>query len=478
MNAPRDTQGWLRSASDLLAAFRSGEWSPVDAIARSLATVRTADKKLTCAISVLDDEAVTRAEESAARWRTGSARALEGVPFGIKDVFDLRGTVTTSGSRVHKDRRSNTTAVAVQRLLDAGAIPVSKDATTEWAVGGPHNLVHGPTRNPWDTTRWAGGSSMGSAAAVAAGAFPFALGTDAGGSIRIPAAYCGVTGLKPTSGLVPRTGATPLSWTTETVGSIAASAADAALMLQVIAGHDPLDAQSLRARFSAPPARDRLDGLRIGLPGRYFTDGCDAAVTGGFEALVSTVTALGATCVDVDIPSAEQAHVIGYQVLFTEAWAIHAARADVFGEYDPVALKRISRGSWTSAHDYLLMLSFRAQLQRELENAFEKADLLLMPGTPATAPKLDTLCVSINGTMVPMYEAQSRATMMCNLSGVPAVMIPSGLSDVGLPVAAQLVGRPLREDMLLSVAMACQAANGLMRLEPGAELPASSRNDL
>jgi aspartyl-tRNA(Asn)/glutamyl-tRNA(Gln) amidotransferase subunit A len=449
----------LRSALALLDAYRSGATDPVEGVRLSLEHLSTADRTLNCTVTLLEDQALRAARESARRWRQGIARPLEGVPFGIKDVFDLAGVVTTGGSRVHRDRVATGTAEAVRRLCDAGAVPVSKDATTEWAIGGPHNPLHGPVRNPWDTDRWAGGSSTGSAAAVAAGAFPFALGSDAGGSIRIPSAYCGVTGLKPTNGLVSRRGALPLSWTTESVGPIAASAVDAALMLTVIAGHDPHDPQSLAAGFTPAEVADgRLEGIRVGLPGGYFTEACDAAVLDGFNRFVATLAGLGATVVDVDLPAADAARRIGYHVLFTEAWTVHAAHADRFAEYDPVGLGRLSRGSGTSTRDYLRMLVFRNELQREFEAAFARADILVMPGTPAAAPTLDDLCVTINGAKVPMYEAQSRATMICNLSGVPALMLPTGFTGDGLPVAGQVVAPPLREDLCIRVAAAFQHA--------------------
>ena len=204
----------------------------------------------------------------------------------------------------------------------------------------------------------------------------------------------------------------------------------------------------------------------MGLLGDYFTQGCDDAVTAGYESLLSTVEQLGARFVQVDIPSAERAHHIGYHVLFTEAWAIHAAQRQHFEDYDPVALRRIARGSATSAQDYLLMLSFRAELQREFSTALDQADVLLMPGTPSTAPSLDDLCVEINGQRVPIYQAQSRATIMCNLSGAPAVMVPTGLSNDGLPVAAQWVGRPHGDALLLQIAAACQKATIPIRAKP------------
>jgi aspartyl-tRNA(Asn)/glutamyl-tRNA(Gln) amidotransferase subunit A len=462
----QEIDGLLRSAAALNAAYTKGHVQPPAVVRRSLQALEAADAQLHCTVLPLPGIAMALADTSAERWTAGAPRPLEGVPFGIKDVFDLEGVLTTGGSTVTGRQPATSTAVAVQRLLDAGAIPVSKDATTEWAVGGPHNLLSGATRNPWNTTRWAGGSSTGSAAAVAAGVFPFALASDAGGSIRIPAAYCGVTGLKTTSGLVPRTGAIPLSWTTETVGPIGASPFDVALMLAVIAGADSGDPQSVDSTFVVPEPRTDLDGLRVGLLGSYFTDHCDRAVLDGYHSMIATLEQLGATCVTTDIPSAADAHLVGYHVLFTEAWAIHAPQAEHFSAYDPVALRRIARGSGTSAQDYFLMLSFRAQLQREFEAAFEAADVLLTPGTPGTAPDLDDLCVHINGTRVPMYSAQSRATVMCNLSGVPALMVPAGLSADRLPVAVQLIGPPLAEDLLLQVASTCRAASEPMPLAP------------
>ncbi|NKY89808.1 amidase [Nocardia veterana] len=456
------------SVRHLLSSYATRDRSASEVIDSAISILGTDARERGAVVTVLEESARRRARESDERWSEGVPRALEGVPFGIKDVFDLAGEVTTSGSLVDKDRVAAATAVAVERLLEAGAIPVSKDATTEWAVGGPNNLLTGSTRNPWDSARWAGGSSSGSAASVALGAFPFALASDAGGSIRIPASHCGVTGVKTTAGRVPRTGATPLSWTNETVGPIASSAEDAALMLSVIAGCDATDPQSYGPGLLMDDVENSkpLAQLRIGLPGSYFTDDSDQAVLAGYESQLQLLAAQGVRFVDVDIPSARQAHSVGYHVLFTEAWAHHSARRDRFADYCPVGLRRIARGSRTTTQQYVDMLGFRRALQAEFADALEQVDFLLMPTTPAAAPALDDLTVDINGRKVPMYEAQSRATVMCNLSGVPAVTIPSGFTTDGLPVGMQLVGLPYSEELLLGAAIALQNLTGLKHLTP------------
>jgi aspartyl-tRNA(Asn)/glutamyl-tRNA(Gln) amidotransferase subunit A len=236
-------------------------------------------------ITVIGDRADLAAEEPTRRWRAGVPRALEGIPFGVNDVIDVEGVPTTAGTKIYDGRIAQRSAEVVRRAEEAGAIAVTKDATTEFAIGGPYNPAFGPVRNPWDTSRWTGGSSTGSAASVAARCYPLAIGTDAGGSIRIPSAWCGLTGLKPTTGAVSRTGVVPLSWVTETMGPLGRSARDVALFFEVLRGHDPADPRSVQPPASRPRA-EGVSGLRLGVPVNYFLDFCDSAVRSGYDSLL------------------------------------------------------------------------------------------------------------------------------------------------------------------------------------------------
>jgi aspartyl-tRNA(Asn)/glutamyl-tRNA(Gln) amidotransferase subunit A len=437
-------------AAELLAAYRSGELSPVEVLTASRARIETYNPQINAVLTVVTDRADRAADESRRRWAQGTPRPLEGVPFGVKDVIDVEGLRTTAGSRIYAERIARRTATVVRRAEEAGAVLVAKEATTEFAIGGPHNPLFGPVRNPWDTSRWSGGSSAGSGAALAARLYPLSIGSDAGGSIRMPSAWCGLTGLKPTHGAVPRTGVVPLSPTTETVGPMSRNADDTTRLFDVIRGYDPDDPRSVRRPEPSNPRP--LAGLRLGIPTTYFLDVCDDEVRAGYDGLLAELCGAGAQLRDVTIPSAEQAQAVGYHVLFTEAAAAHAEHAHRLDEYDPVTVRRINQGLLTPAVDYLRALQFRHQLQRELAEVFDQVDLLVLPATPSTAPDLDELTVNVNGERLPLYRAQSRSTMLGNLSGVPGLVLPTGVDAAGCPVAAQLVARPHDEDLALDVA--------------------------
>ncbi|MFP5020708.1 amidase [Pseudonocardia phyllosphaerae] len=418
-------------------------------------------QELGCTIRVLHQRIGSRTPDS-------PPRLLEGVPFAVKDVIDVAGVPTTGASRTREHAAPAVeSATVVARLEAAGAVPVSKDATTEFAVGGPHAPLTGACRNPWDTERWAGGSSTGTAAAVAAGVVPFGIGTDVGGSIRLPAAWCGLTGLKPTAGAVPRTGVIPLSWTTETVGPIARDARTTALVFGLIRGADGRDPRTgpLSPLPSVQPPAD-LRGLRIARPGGYLTELCDSAVRAGLDELVGVLTDAGAEIVPGEIESAAQALPIGYEIVFTEAATLHRDDAGRWADYDPVTVARISKGITTPAVDYLRALQFRTRLQTELDAVFAEADLVVVPTTPATAPRLPDCTVVVDGQRYPLYAAQSRATMLGNLTGAPGLALPTGFAPDGCPVSAMFLAQPHDEATALRVAAFFQERTGHHRRVP------------
>jgi aspartyl-tRNA(Asn)/glutamyl-tRNA(Gln) amidotransferase subunit A len=305
---------------------------------------------------------------------------------------------------------------------------------------------------------------------VASRVVPFGLGTDVGGSVRLPSAWCGLTGLKPTAGVVPRTGVFPLSPTTETVGPLAVSAVDAALVFAVIRGpdgHDPrIGDPATFPPFEPPEEPADLAGLRIALPGGYLTELCDGAVRDGVAALVEVLTDAGASVVAGELPSAAEALPIGYQIVFTEAAALHRVNAARWSEYDPVLVRRISQGITTPAVDYLRALAFRAELQRELDTVFAAADLIVVPTCPSTAPRLPECAVVVDGVEYPLYAAQSRSTMLGNLTGAPGLALPTGFAPDGCPVSAQLIAPPHREELALRVARLFQARTDHHRRVP------------
>jgi aspartyl-tRNA(Asn)/glutamyl-tRNA(Gln) amidotransferase subunit A len=460
--------GDAEDAVALVAAYRHGRADPVDVVATALERLARAHELLNCTIRPLGETALAAAEESARRWRDGTARALEGVPFAVKDVIDVAGVPTTAGSRLHGHGAAPAeSATVVTRLVAAGAIPISKDNTTEFAVGGPHPPRFGACRNPWDPERWTGGSSTGTAATVAARVVPFGLGTDVGGSVRLPSAWCGLTGLKPTAGAIPRTGVWPLSWTTETVGPLARSARDAALLFDILRGPDGRDPRiAVLPAFEPPEEPADLAGLRIAVPGGYLSELCDASVRAGLAALVDVLVDAGARVVPGEVPSAAEALAIGYQIVFTEAAQLHRIDAERWTEYDPVTVRRISQGITTPASDYLRALQFRVELQRELDAVFAGADLIVVPTCPSTAPRLPDCTVVVDGARFPLYAAQSRSTMLGNLTGAPGLALPTGFAPDGCPVSAQLIVPPHREAVALRVARLFQARTDHHRQVP------------
>lgn len=425
----------------------------VDAVAGALKRLRQSDRDFRCTVTFLDDRALEMAEESDKRIQAGSGRLLEGIPFTVKDVIDVEGVPTTGGSRCENTGPALRSATAIALLEQQGAIPISKDSTTEFACGGPESPLTGVCLNPWDTSRWAGGSSSGTSVAVATRAVTFGIGTDVGGSIRLPSAWCGVTGLKPTTGRVSRTGVVPMSWTAETVGPIAQDARTIAAVMSVLAGHDTEDIRTTERSIFRHHDLDS-SSVRIAVPRDDVFQDCDSDVLAGLTRMTDVLKQFGVTFTGASVPSAHLANKIGYQVVFTEAASVHRGEfgSDRWKRYDPATVRRISAGIATPAADYIRAMQFRSRLQAEMMTLFEHADLILMPTVPATAPTLPGVTLSVNGVEFPAYDIQSNFTMMCNLTGLPAVAVPAGLSADGCPVSAMLVAAPFRESVALRVA--------------------------
>jgi aspartyl-tRNA(Asn)/glutamyl-tRNA(Gln) amidotransferase subunit A len=439
----------------LLTAYRNGTTDPpsilADLLARSLP-----DGKAPEAVLSRVPGAEAAAEASAQRYRAGTARPLEGVFFGVKDIIDVSGARVTCGSWQTGDRIADADATCVARLRDAGAIPLFMLATSEYACGAAHNARYGPVPNPWDRTRWAGGSSTGAGAALAAGIVPLALGSDTGGSIRIPAAFCGITGLKPTRGLVPRTGVATLSWTLDHIGPMARSAADIALTLPHLAGPDGEDSLAAPAvpDFSAPQG---VAGLRIGVPDGWFTERCDAAVLHAWREALGVLANAGALLVPVTTPDLALAHEEAWMVLYAELASVQESRLATPDRFDTGTRDRIARGLQVAATDYLRALRRRPLLQQAVLHAMAGTDVLITPGTGAEAARLSDLTVQVDGAHVPMYEITPRNTMIFDYTGFPALMLPAGLGASGLPVAIQIAARPFADATCLSVGAAFQS---------------------
>jgi len=455
------TQLWELSATDMIRGYSRRDFSPVEVLEACRGRIAQVNPLINAHWHVAGESADDAARLSTQRWLDGRARPLEGVPVGIKDVIDVAGMPCTGGSRIFRERVATEDAPAVYAIRESGAVILTKDATTEFAVGGPHNPAFGPTRNPWALDHWSGGSSSGAGAGVAAGCVPLALGSDGGGSIRIPSSWSGCTGIKPTIGRVSTRGHMALSWTLATVGPIARNAGDAARFLQVIEGFDPGDAQSISMAPIVVSDTEPLDltGLTIGRPRDWYEGRVTESVRQALDEAAERLAGLGARVVDVPGPSIDADFIsrVSYHVLFAEAaFALGQNRLRV-DEMDPVTVRRTDPGLAVSSSDYLLGLRFRYALQRELLRMMEGVDMLLVPTTPSTAPRLDDLTVLVNGERRPIHQGQSLWTVPFNLSGFPGLAMRAGFEG-DLPVSIQVVGRPLSESNLIQAAVAYQEA--------------------
>jgi aspartyl-tRNA(Asn)/glutamyl-tRNA(Gln) amidotransferase subunit A len=449
--------------TDLLAAFATGRYDPTQCMA-SLVSAIDASPSGKDAVLRLNAAAVDAAAESTERWKSGTPRPLEGVPFGVKDIIDIAGVEITCGSHFTGSRRPASDADVIARLRAAGAIPFAMTATSEFACGGPHNPRFGAVANPWDARRWTGGSSTGSGAALAARLMPLALGTDTGGSIRVPSCWCGTTGLKPTREIVSRAGVAPLSWTLDHVGPMARSARDIASVLphMVCAPSEKLT-EDCAAVFGDAD----LSGLRIGVAGGWFTDRVDDAVLENWRRALEILENLGCTLVDLPKVDVADFHDAGWIVLQSELAALHADRADRADLMDPGMLNRLKKGMSFSAVDYTRALQQRVVAQQTFLSAMADIDIFVTPGIGGEAGFLESLTVDVNGEALGFQDVISRNTMIFDFTGFPALMLPTGLGRSGLPTGMQIVGRPNDDALCLLAGAAFEAATDHHRLKPG-----------
>ncbi len=406
---------------------------------------------------------------------------LAGAAVAVKDIFDTTGIVTTAGSRQRTGWTAERDATAWARLKNAGAMLLGKTNTHEFAAGTTNeNEAFGPVHNPWAPDRISGGSSGGSAAAIAAGLAAGALGSDTAGSIRIPAACCGVVGYKPTYGRVSRAGVVPLSWSLDHVGPLARTVRDAALLLGVMAGPDPEDPSTLDATplplDAGLPRASGLAGMRFAVPRSWLQETSvggtglgsvpiDPEVMTRFDEVLRQCCDLGATVTDVDLGSAEGAVGINRVIAFPESAAYHAPHLANSPElYGAAVYRRLLAGRYISAEQYLQALRFRGLLVRRFIAGMEAFDALLTPTLPILPPPL--------GAPSSLAAALLRFCAPFNVTGLPAISIPVGFSKAGLPIGLQLVGRPWDDGTLLSIAASVEESVGVSQeIEIGKRRP-------
>ncbi|MGK4585851.1 amidase [Kitasatospora sp. HPMI-4] len=454
----------LAAAAEAIGARRL---SPVELVDSVLDRIEQVEPHLEAYVTVTAERARRAAREAEREAAQGYYRGpLHGIPMGLKDLIDVAGSATTASSRVRADHRAQADSTVAARLRAAGAVLLGKTHTHEFAYG----LTTPQTSNAWDRGRVAGGSSGGSAVAVASGTATFALGTDTGGSIRVPAALNGVVGLKPTYGLVPRHGVTSLSWSLDHVGPITRTVEDAALVLTALTGHDPRDPASLAAPAVdyRPGADTDLTGLRVGLPRSYYFDHVDAEVEAAVRRAIGQLEALGAQLVEIDIPMTRYIKATQWGLMVPEATAYHEGTLRTVPElYQADVRILLEAGELMTAGDYLRAQRSRTLMQREWARMLEEVDVIAAPTVPMTAVKADEETTTWpDGTTESISDAYVRLSSPANITGVPALSVPVGHDTAGMPIGMQLLGRPLGERTLLRVGHAYEQTQPARALAP------------
>jgi len=451
---------------------RAGEVTSSELVRAALRRAAAVQPGTNCFLAIEAEEALAAAEHADAAVRRGETLGpLHGVPLAHKDMFYREGRVTTGGSRLLSDFLPDTTATVVQRLDAAGAIWLGRLNMSEFAANPTgQNDSFGDCRNAWNPARISGGSSSGSGVAVASRACFGSLGSDTGGSVRLPAALNGVVGLRPTYGRVSRHGILPRTWSMDTVGPLARTARDCARLLAVIAGGDANDASC--SSMDVPQYEQELTGdiagLRIAVAANYFSDDVTPDVRAAMAASLQVLADQGAEIVEVSMPDPERLYHLGNLISQVEAAAIHSELLRKHGDDYPLVLRtRMASGFYVPAVDYLAALSARARLATEfVEAVFARADVLHTPTIGMPAPTFESITARSSADVFPILARTARNTRPFSTIGMPAISVPAGFCREGLPVAFQLVGRPFAEGLLLRVADAYQRATDWHRRVP------------
>jgi len=443
------------------------ELSPVELVQSRLRRIEQLDGKLNAFIRVLGVPALAAARSAEAEIMAGRLRGpLHGIPIGLKDIYETKGVPTTGHSKVMIDHMPLRDATSFRRLTEAGAIMVGKLATHEFAFGGPSfDLPWPPARNPWDTSRFTGGSSSGTGAAVAAGLILGGTGSDTGGSIRGPAAFCGIAGLKPSYGRISRAGVLPLAFSLDHAGPMAWTAEDCAIMLQAMAGHDRADPAS--ADRPVPDYRAALSGevkgLRIGLISHFYEadNPANEATRQGIGAAVKVFDDLGCSIREIRLSPLADWAACGITIMLAEGYAIHEATLrQRFVDYGEAFRDRMALAALITGADYVQAVRRRRELAVELTTAMADLDLVITAAAPSEAPTIDSV-----GKFA-IFERPSL-TMPFNVTGSPAMSVCCGYTEeAGLPLAFQLAGKPFDEATVLKAAHAYEQATPWRSIRP------------
>jgi aspartyl-tRNA(Asn)/glutamyl-tRNA(Gln) amidotransferase subunit A len=452
------------SLAELSRRIHAKTLSPVELVEALLARIRRYDDTLKSFITLTDQVALAQARAAALEIAAGIDRGpLHGIPFGLKDIIDTAGILTTAHSKLLQHNVPTQDAVVTKRLYAAGGVLMGKLATWEFALGGPsYDLPWPPARNPWNTAYLPGGSSSGSGAAVAGGLLPYALGTDTGGSVRGPAAVCGLVGLKPTYGRVSRRGILPNTYTMDHCGPLTRTVEDCALVMQVLAGFDaddPGSAHEIVPDYRAALTGD-IRGLRVGLVRSWYAEDAHPDVPPAVDAAVKQLSALGALVEEIKLSSLHAYGDCKTTISSAELYAIHEPdlkrRPQDFGKQ---LRNRVLPGALIRAEDYVQAQRRRLVLAREMEAAFARCDVIVTAGWITPADPADP-AVGLSWLRVP------NITSPFSVAGVPAIVVPCGVSREGLPLSLQIAGPPFAEAAVLRVAHAFEQATDWHKRHP------------
>jgi aspartyl-tRNA(Asn)/glutamyl-tRNA(Gln) amidotransferase subunit A len=464
-----------KTIRDLAPLIETKELSPVELVDECLQQIAKTEAQLNAYITVVEEQARAAAAVAEREVMQGRYRGvLHGIPYSAKDLFFTKGIRTTAGSAVLADNIPEENATVIERLTEAGAILVGKNNLHEFAYGTTSENEHfGPCRNPWDTRMITGGSSGGSAASVAAGSSLFSLGTDTGGSIRIPAAFCGITGLKPTYGRVSKRGVIPLSWSQDHIGPLARSVWDTAAVLTAIAGPDPGDPNSARqtvpdyVNLLSRPGGFNLNNLTVGICPRYYAGLLQPEVEQAFLQVVAWFAAGGAKIRELSYPRPE-IFGIGHILTMTEAFTYHEENLKTSaGKYGPSVRRRLEKGQYIPASAYINAQRMRRQDQETWKALYKEIDIFLSPTTVTPPFPVGQATVPFGAQAVDprVHGVLTYLTILGDFNGCPVISLPCGFTAAGLPLGVQIQGRPFDETLVLQAAYAFEQAHG-----PGAAL--------
>jgi aspartyl-tRNA(Asn)/glutamyl-tRNA(Gln) amidotransferase subunit A len=453
----------IAEAAALIAAKKL---SPVELTKSCLDRLHATEATLHAFVLPTEDRALADAKAAeAAIMKDGPRGPMHGIPIGLKDIVDTAGIETTCGSKILAGNIPERDAACAAKLASAGTVLMGKLTTHEFADGGPSfDLPKPPAHNPWNPEHFTAGSSSGTGAAVAAGVILCGIGTDTGGSIRGPAALCGISGLKPTYGLVSRAGVAPAAFSLDHIGPMAWTAEDCAIMLQVLAGHDPADPAS--ASQPVPDYRaaltGNLKGVRVGVIRHFHEEDykVEPAVQAGIDNALAVFGSLGATISDVAVSPMQDWHACGTLISITERAAAYAEWSRTrLGDFSERVQHRLHLGALVSGVDYVQAVRRRRELRCELQAAMRELDVVITAGAPGEAQRLDAI------PKLDLFD-KPNFTMPFNVTGYPALCVCSGFGPAGLPVSVQIVGKPFQDAMVLRVGDAFEKASSWRSRRP------------